>query len=76
MLPRMSGQVLHIAVDVNCADEPIQGNVSEGARQPQPFYGWIGLIGALDGLLGSPRQDRGGSSAGTPQTERRGDATD
>jgi hypothetical protein len=57
MLLRMSGQIVHIAVDVSFADEQIRGKVSDGTRQPQPFSGWLGLIGALDGVLGGPRQE-------------------
>ena len=74
MLLSMSGQVLHIAVDVSFADEQIRGKVSDGAREPQPFFGWIGLIGAIDGMLEEPRQDDAMPSARPLKTEGRGDA--
>lgn len=48
----MSDQRLHIAIDVSLAEDQIQGEVGDGVRQPRPFSGWLGLIGALDGLLG------------------------
>lgn len=76
MLVRMSGQILHISVDVGFADEQIQGKVSDGAQQAQPFFGWIGLIGAIDGMLEGPRQGSAMPSARPLITERRGDATD
>ncbi len=72
----MNDQILHIAVDVSFADEQIKGKVSDGARQPQPFFGWIGLIGALDGMLVQPRQDKAVLRARTRDTERRGEAED
>jgi hypothetical protein len=50
-------ELLHIAIDVRVADDQIQGHVSEGAGQPRQFHGWLGLIGELDGLLGSHRPD-------------------
>jgi hypothetical protein len=59
----VSDQVVHIAIDVSFADEQIHGQVSDGTRQPQPFSGWLGLIGALDRILGSPHQTSAPPSA-------------
>ena len=66
MLSIVSDQVVHIAIDVSIADEQIHGQVSESSRQPQPFFGWLGLIGALDEILGSPRQTSVLPSASDP----------
>jgi hypothetical protein len=57
ILLRMTDQVLHIAIDVNRADEQIRGQVHDGVHAPKPFTGWLGLIGALDGMLGPRGQD-------------------
>ncbi|MFL5861711.1 MAG: hypothetical protein ACJ780_13155 [Solirubrobacteraceae bacterium] len=68
----MRDQLMHIAIDVSIADEEIRGHVGDGVRAPQPFSGWLGLIGALDTMIGPPRQSstapdtrepRGGGSA-------------
>jgi hypothetical protein len=66
---RVSDQVLHIAIDVNRADEEIRGHVHDGVHAPKPFAGWLGLIGALDGILGPPGQD----SVSPPRERRRGE---
>jgi hypothetical protein len=49
----VSDRRLHIAIDVSLAEDQIRGEVGDGVRQPRPFSGWLGLIGELDGLLGS-----------------------
>jgi hypothetical protein len=59
-------QVLHIAVDVDCSGDEIRGEVCDGVRAPRPFSGWLGLIGALDTMMGSPRLDTTTAGAGTP----------
>jgi hypothetical protein len=63
MLVSVTDQVVHIAIDVSFDDEQIQGQVSDGTRPPKPFSGWLGLIGALDGMLGPPRPDGAVESA-------------
>jgi hypothetical protein len=57
MLSRVTDQVLHIAIDVSRDEDEIRGHVDDGVRAPKPFAGWLGLIGALDRMLGSPGQD-------------------
>jgi hypothetical protein len=64
MLWIVSDPVLHIAIDVSFAGERIEGHISDGRREPKPFFGWLGLIGALDGMLGSPHQDAGHMDTG------------
>ena len=51
----MSDQRLHIAIDVSVAEDQIQGQVTDGEGEPRHFYGWLGLIGELDVMLGSQR---------------------
>jgi hypothetical protein len=58
MLLRMSDQLVHIAIDVSITGEQIRGHVCDGVQAPRTFSGWLGLIGELDGMLGSQRQDR------------------
>jgi hypothetical protein len=55
MLAAMSDQRLHIAIDVSVAEDQIQGQVCDGEGEPRQFYGWLGLIGELDVMLGSQR---------------------
>ena len=67
----VNDQRLHIAIDVSLADDDqIHGEVGDGLRQPRPFSGWLGLIGVLDGLLGSitdpPAVDRGRETPDPP----------
>jgi hypothetical protein len=64
MLLGVSDQVLHIAVDINRAGDEIRGQVCDGVGAPRPFSGWLGLLGALDAMIGSPPQDRAAPSAG------------
>lgn len=57
ILLRVTDQVLHIAIDVSRAEGEIRGHVDDGVHARKPFAGWLGLIGALDRMLGSPGQD-------------------
>jgi hypothetical protein len=57
ILLRVTDQVLHIAIDVRRAEDEIRGQIDDGVHAPKPFAGWLGLIGALDRMLGSPGQD-------------------
>ena len=66
ILLRVSDHVLHIAIDVDRTDEEIRGHVHDGVHAPKPFAGWLGLIGALDGMLGRPGQN-------LPRERRRGE---
>lgn len=50
----MAAQTLHITIDVRVEGDEISGQVHEGIHRPSPFWGWLGLIGALDRLLGTP----------------------
>jgi hypothetical protein len=53
MLVPVSDQRLHIAIDVSVAEDQIQGQVRDGEGEPKQFYGWLGLIGELDSMLGT-----------------------
>jgi thioredoxin-dependent peroxiredoxin len=50
----VSASTLHISVDVAIADGQIRGHVFDGAAPRRPFSGWLGLIAALDELIGRP----------------------
>jgi hypothetical protein len=71
MLVLVSDQSLHIEIDVSCADDELRGRVCDGVREPSVFSGWLGLIGALDAMIGSLRQESSMPSAGTPDHLRR-----
>ena len=47
----MSAETKHIAIDVHVDGEEIRGHACEGSGPRTPFSGWLGLIGALDGLI-------------------------
>jgi hypothetical protein len=53
MLPRVSLQTRHIAIDVRLDGGEISGRAGDGTDRPRPFQGWLGLIVALDGLIGT-----------------------
>ena len=50
----MSVQTRHIAIDVHLDGSEISGRAGDGTDEPKQFLGWLGLIVALDGLLGIP----------------------
>jgi hypothetical protein len=56
----MSVQTRHIAIDVRLDGDEISGRAGDGTDQPKPFLGWLGLLAALDGLLGT-RDEEGQS---------------
>lgn len=56
----MTSYTVHIDLDVRMDGDQIAGHAGDGVGQPTPFLGWLGLIGALDRLLGRP------GSAGEP----------
>src|SRR5215208_1860799 len=53
ILFRVTSQSFHLALDVVVKDDQLRGQVGDGVSQPKPFSGWLGLIAALDGLLGT-----------------------
>jgi hypothetical protein len=62
-------QTLHIVLDVHVDGDEIVGHTGDGATEPIPFSGWLGLIAALDGLLhGRPATGADGTArdAGSP----------
>jgi hypothetical protein len=50
----VSVQTRHIAIDVHLDGGEISGRAGDGTEEPRQFLGWLGLIVALDGLLGIP----------------------
>ena len=53
----MSVQTRHIAIDVRLDGDEISGRARDGTGQPKPFQGWLGLLVALDGLLGNTDEE-------------------
>ena len=49
----MSVETRHIAIDVHLDGDEISGLARDGTNQPKAFQGWLGLLLALDGLLGN-----------------------
>ena len=56
----MTDQTVHIDIDVRVDGDQIAGHAGDGLSQPEPFLGWLGLLGVLDRLMGEP------GSAGRP----------
>ena len=56
----MSVQTRHIAIDVHLDGDTISGRAGDGTGRPKSFQGWLGLLAALDGLLGPTDEERGG----------------
>jgi hypothetical protein len=57
MLCLMSVQTRHIAIDVRLDGDEISGQARDGTAQPKAFQGWLGLLLALDGLLGNTDEE-------------------
>ena len=57
MLRLMSVQIRHIAIDVLLDGDEIRGRAGDGTDQPTAFQGWLGLLQALDGLLGNTDEE-------------------
>ena len=49
----MSAMSVQLAIDVVVDGSEISGHATDGDGRTQRFSGWLGLIGALDALLGS-----------------------
>ena len=57
MLSFMSVQIRHIAIDVLLDGDEIRGRAGDGTDQPTAFQCWLGLLQALDGLLGNTDEE-------------------
>jgi hypothetical protein len=57
MLCLMSVETRHIAIDVRVDGDEISGQARDGTNQPKAFQGWLGLLLALDGLLGNTDEE-------------------
>jgi hypothetical protein len=57
MLCLMSVHTRHIAIDVRLEGDEISGRAGDGTDQPKPFHGWLGLLAALDALLGNTDEE-------------------
>jgi hypothetical protein len=53
----MSVRIRHIAIDVRLDGDEISGRAGDGTGQPKAFRGWLGLLQALDGLLGNSDEE-------------------
>ena len=53
----MSVQTRHIAIDVHLDGDDISGRVDDGSERPKAFQGWLGLLLALDRLLGNTDEE-------------------
>ena len=57
MLCLMSVETRHIAIDVRLEGDEISGRAGDGTNQPRAFQGWLGLLAALDKLLGNTDEE-------------------
>jgi hypothetical protein len=53
----MSIEIRHIAIDVLLDGDEISGRAGDGTEQPKAFVGWLGLLQALDALLGKTDEE-------------------
>jgi hypothetical protein len=57
-----NGRVTHrtvlIDIDVRVDRDQVTGHAADGVSQPEPFLGWLGLLGALDRLVGDASSAR------------------
>jgi hypothetical protein len=53
----MSVRTTHIAIDVRLDGDEISGRAGDGTGQPKAFQGWLGLLSALDRLLGNTDEE-------------------
>jgi hypothetical protein len=53
----VSNRTVQISISASTDGDEIRGQIGESAGQSEPFCGWLGLISALDGLLGRPVSD-------------------
>lgn len=67
----VSPESLQIVIDVHVDEDQIVGHASDGVTEPRPFSGWLGLIGALDGLVPTPH--RGSTSETVVPSHRASD---
>ena len=51
-LPVMEQRTVSIRLEVQVEGEEVRGHASSGDEAARPFAGWLGLIGAIDALLG------------------------
>jgi hypothetical protein len=49
----MSVETRHIAIDVRLDGDEISGRAGDGTARPKAFQGWLGLLSALDELIGN-----------------------
>jgi ABC-type uncharacterized transport system ATPase subunit len=64
MLPAMESTKVNLNLELELADGRISGLAGENGGAKRPFSGWLGLIGAIDALLGEEskgEQDHAGS---------------
>ena len=57
MLCLVSVRTKHIAIDVLLDGDEISGRAGDGTDQPKAFQGWLGLLLALDRLLGNTDEE-------------------
>ena len=53
----VSARTKQIAIDVLLDGDEISGRAGDGTDQPKAFQGWLGLLLALDGLLGNTDEE-------------------
>jgi hypothetical protein len=53
----MSVENRHIAIDVHLDGDEISGRAGDGTGRPKAFQGWLGLLCALDELLGNTDEE-------------------
>jgi hypothetical protein len=60
----MSAVSVQLVIDVVIDGREISGDATDGEGTTQRFSGWLGLIGALDALLGAHTDETEGQGTG------------
>ena len=50
----VTARVLQLTVDLRVDGDEISGHAGDGSGRTRPFFGWLGLIGAIDELVAGP----------------------
>jgi hypothetical protein len=50
----MENRTVTITLQVEVHGDEVNGRASDGAAATRDFSGWLGLVGAIDALLGFP----------------------
>ena len=54
-----AGTPVRVWLELDLEAQPIAGTIGTAGARPSPFFGWLGLTAALEGLEGPHRESQG-----------------